>query len=645
MNRQAEASRPTATGAVWPRVSSAFDTLEGHFASLVMVAIVALLTVEMALRGLGQVGLPATLPLVQHLTLWLAFTGAALAASEGRMLALATGQLLPEGWLRTTGRTFAAAVAACVTALLAVAAWRFLQVEKEFGDEMALGIPVWVALLVLPVSLGLIALRLTWRAAEADGEVAADRAGDGDGDDGAAGPGAWRRWIARGVAACGLLVAVWIAADPEKLVDAPVWPFLAVLAVAMVFGAPIYSVLGGAAVFLFLIDWVPMEAVPVETYRLAVSPTLPAIPLFTLTGFLLAEGKSSERLIGVFRAVFGWIPGGTAVVAAVVCAFFTVFTGGSGVTILALGGLLYQALQTEGYRERFNLGLLTASGSLGLLLPPALPLILYGIVAEVPIRDLFLGGFLPGVLLVALIAAWGVREGLVSRAQTTPFDAGAAARALWLAKWELALPVFLVGAILGGLATPVEASALSVVYAFVVQCFVHRDLRVFRDLPGVLRRCVVLVGGVLIILCVAMGLTNYLVDAQIPMQLLDWVQQQVTSKLMFLLLLNVFLLLVGCLMDIFSATVVVVPLIVPLGLAYDIHPVHLGIIFIANLELGYLTPPVGLNLFLASYRFEQPLMKIYRSAVPMLVILGIGVILITYVPWLTLAVLGWFGGG
>ena len=602
------------------RVTSAFDRAEGWFASAILALIALLLTAEFVLRALGQVGIPAALPLVQHLTLWLAFVGAALAASEDRMLSLATGQLLPKGKWRTTTQIFATAVAACVTALLAVAGWRFLLSEKEFGEEFALGIPTWVALLVLPISLGLIALRLVWGSGRDDGT-----------------------WKARGVAALGLVAAAWVAYDPEWWVDQPVWPVLLVLALAMVFGAPIYSVLGGAAIFLFLIDWVPMEAVPVETYRLAVSPTLPAIPLFTLTGFLLAEGKSSDRLVGVFRSVFGWIPGGTAVVAAVVCAFFTVFTGGSGVTILALGGLLYQALDGEGYRERFNLGLLTASGSLGLLLPPALPLILYGIVAEVPIRDLFLGGLLPGLLLVALIAAWGVREGLVSKAKTTPFDGGAALRALWLAKWELVLPVVLVGSILGGFATPVEASALAVAYALVIQCFIHRDLHVLRDLPGVFRHCTVLVGGVLIILCVAMGLTNYLVDAQIPMQLLDWVQSQVSSKLVFLLLLNVFLLAVGCLMDIFSATVVVVPLIVPLGLAYDIHPVHLGIIFIANLELGYLTPPVGLNLFLASYRFEKPLMTIYRSVIPMLVILAIGVVLITYVPWLTTVTLDWFG--
>lgn len=617
-----------------------FDRAEGVFGAALLLAIVALPTIEMVLRkayGLGvpgvPPGIPGTQPITQHLTLWLAFAGAALAASQGRLLALATGQLLPDGPARRATRIFAATVSALVTTLLARSGWEFLQIEKEFGDEVAWGVPVWVALLVIPVTLALIALRLVWRAGEASGEIADDPEESPERES------PRFLWIARGIAALGVGAGLWIGARPEVLEFRPAWPFLAGLAAAMAFGAPIFAVLGGAAVFLFMIDAVPIAAVPVETYRLAVSPTLPAIPLFTLTGFLLAEGRASDRLVGVFRAFVGWIPGGTAVAAAVVCAFFTVFTGGSGVTILALGGLLFQALQTEGYRDRFSLGLLTASGSLGLLLPPALPLILYGIVAEVPIRELFLGGLLPGVLLVGLIAAWGVREGVVTKVERAPFDARAAFSALWTAKWELLLPGLLVGAILGGLATPVEASALAAVYALVLQCVVHRDLHPLRDLPRVLRQCTVLVGGVLIILCVAMGLTSYLVDAQVPAQLLEWVQGEITSPIVFLLLLNVFLLLVGCLMDIFSATVVVVPLIVPLGAAFGIDPVHLGILFIANLELGYLTPPVGLNLFLASYRFEKPLLEVYRAAVPMLVILAIGVLLVTYVPWLTTAFL------
>jgi C4-dicarboxylate transporter, DctM subunit len=591
-----------------------FDRAEGGFAALALAAMVLLATGEMASRALFHVGIPGSQPLVNHLTLWLAFLGAALAASEEQLLALATPTFLPEGGWRRASKVFASTVAAAVTALLFRAALEFLASEREFGDTVALGIPVWVTLLVMPAAFALIALRLAWKA---------------DDRPGAAG------WIARAIVVGGIAAGSWLGQRPELLEARSAWPGLVLLALAMLAGAPLFAILGGAAVLFFLIDAVPIAAIPVETYRLAVSPTLPAIPLFTLTGFLLAEGKSSQRLIEVFRAFFGWAPGGTAVVTAVVCAFFTVFTGGSGVTILALGGLLFQALQADGYRERFSLGLLTASGSLGLLLPPALPLILYGIVAQVPIPDLFLGGLLPGLLLVALVAGWGLREGIRSGVPRTAFSWSAAWRSLWGAKWEVLLPAFLLVAIFGGLTTVVEAAALAALYALVIQCFVHRDLSLWRDVPRVLRQCVVLIGGVLIILSVAMGLTSYLVDAQVPSQLLDWVQAQVSSKLVFLLLLNVFLLLVGCLMDIFSATVVVVPLIVPLGAAFGIDPIHLGIIFIANLELGYLTPPVGLNLFLASYRFQRPLLSIYRAAIPMLIILGIGVLLITYVPFLT----------
>ncbi len=593
-----------------------FDRAEGVFTSLTLGLMVALLSGEMIARALFGVGIPGSQPIVQHLTLWVGFLGAALAASEERLLALATPTFLPAGPWRRASKIFASAVAAAVTALLFRASLGFLLIEREAGDAVALGIPVWVALAVMPVAFALIALRLAWKA-------------DG--------------WIGRAIVARAILAGLWLGHHPQALEFRSPWPWLGLLVLAMLAGAPLFAILGGAAVFLFLIEAVPIAAVPVETYRLAVSPALPAIPLFTLTGFLLAEGRSSARLVAVFRAFFGWVPGGTAVVTAVVCAFFTIFTGGSGVTILALGGLLFQALSSEGYRERFSLGLLTASGSLGLLLPPALPLILYGIVAQVAIPDLFLGGLLPGLLLVTLIAAWGLREGVKTGVERTSFHWHEAGRSLWGAKWELLLPGLLLAAIFSGLTTVVEASALGALYALVVQVFIHRDLSLFGDVPRVLRQCVVLIGGVLIILSVAMGLTSYLVDAQIPSLLLDWVQAHVSSPLVFLLMLNVFLLLVGCLMDIFSATVVVVPLIVPLGAAFGIDPIHLGIIFIANLELGYLTPPVGLNLFLASYRFERPLLTIYRSAVPMLIILGIGVLLITYVPFLTTGILALLG--
>jgi tripartite ATP-independent transporter DctM subunit len=326
-----------------------------------------------------------------------------------------------------------------------------------------------------------------------------------------------------------------------------------------------------------------------------------------------------------------------------VCAFFTAFTGGSGVTILALGALLLHALKADGYRERFSLGLITSAGSLGLLFPPALPLILYGIVAQIPIENLFIGGVLPGFLLVGMLAAWGVWEGMSTGAGRARFDVAELRAALWQGKWELLLPVIVMVAIFGGFATLVEASALTALYAFATQAFVLRDLEPRRQLPHALAQSVVLVGGVLVILGAAKGLTSYMVDAEVPAHLAAWTQAHVHSRWTFLLGLNLFLLVVGCLMDIFSAIVVVVPLIVPVGMAFGINPVHLGIIFIANLELGYLTPPVGLNLFLASYRFHKPVLEVARAALPMLGILGVGVLVITYWPWLTTGLLALMG--
>ena len=338
------------------------------------------------------------------------------------------------------------------------------------------------------------------------------------------------------------------------------------------------------------------------------------------------------------------MPGGTAIAAAALCAFFTLFTGGSGVTILVLGGLLLPALVASGYRERFSIGLLTASGSLGLLFPLSLPLMLYGIVSQkAPIDDLFIGGLLPGLLMLGLLAALGVREGIKTKAVRTPFRIGEAGAALWAAKWELFLPVFVVGTFVGGVATLVETAPIAALYTVLVQRYVTRDLPTWKDVFRVAADCIALVGGVLLILAVAAGLTDYLVFAQIPAQIIEWTQAHVHSKLAFLLVLNVFLLVVGTLMDIFSAIVVVVPLILPLAEIYGINYVHLGIIFVANLELGFLHPPLGLNLLLASVRFKKPVLEVTWATLPMLGVLAIGVLLITYWPWLTLGILQWMG--
>lgn len=590
--------------------------VEDVVATLAFAGVILLPLAEIALRPLGA-GIPGSAPFAQRLTMWVGLLGAAIAAREGKLLALATGTFLREGRVKRVANLVAGLVGATVSTILAGGAATLVRSERLAGTTIALGVPEWVAQLALPVAFGLIALRLAWRAS----------------------PG----WGGRAVAATGLVIGGWLAWAPGWLAGLPAWPGLAILIVAAAIGAPIFVLLGGAALVLFMAEGGRPVVPVIAGFAQLTSATLAAIPLFTLAGFLLAEGQASRRLLRLFRAFFGWMPGGTAVVTAVLCAFFTVLTGGSGVTILALGGLLLPALITEGYRYRFSLGLITASGSLGLLFPLALPLILYGIVAGVAIEDLFLGGILPGALLLALVAGYGVREGLVTGVARAGFDAHEAARAAWGAKWELLLPVVILAALFGGWATIVETAALAALYAFVVQRFVQRDLKSAGDVVRVFRECLVLVGGILVILAVAVGLTSYIVDAEVPARLVEWTETHVHSRFLFMLGLNGVLIVVGCLMDMFSAIVVVVPLIVPIAQVFDVHPVHLGIIFVANLELGYLTPPVGLNLFLSAYRFNRRVLEVARASLPMLLILAIGVLLITYVPWITTGLLALAG--
>ncbi len=618
MSRSEHPETEVAVDSTSPRrgILSAIHFGEDLIAEVSLAAMVILPLAEITVRPFRAGGIPGSIPFVQHLTLWVGFLGAALAAREGKLIALSTATFLPEGRLRTAARVFSAFFGAAVCAILARGAMDVVAVERDIGSEIALGVMVWAVLLVLPLTFSVIACRLAWRAGG---------------------------WFARSVAAVGVLAGLWLTTSYEFLDGTSGWPWVGFVVAAALAGAPIFAVLAGAGIFLYMTFFVPPAQVALYAYDLATEPLLPAIPLFTLTGCILAQGKVSERLLRVFRTLVGWVPGGTAVVCVVVCAFFTVFSGASGVTILALGGLLLPALLKDGYRDRFSVGLLTASGSLGLLLPPALPLILYAVVAGTPLNDLFVGGLLPGILLIGLVSAWGIREGKITGAGRYAFSAAEVGPAVWAAKWELALPIIVLVSYFSGWVTLVEASALAALYAAVATGLVHRDFPLRHGLHEAFRESVVLVGGVLVILAAAKGFTAYTLDADIPFRLLEWTQSRIESPLLFLLALNIFLLVVGCLMDIFSAIFVVVPLIGALGAAYGIDPIHLGIIFIANLELGYLTPPVGLNLFFASYRFNRPILHVYSAAVPMLVILGVGVILITYVPWLSLGLLELLG--
>jgi tripartite ATP-independent transporter DctM subunit len=413
----------------------------------------------------------------------------------------------------------------------------------------------------------------------------------------------------------------------------------AVLALLALFGMPLFAVFGALALFLFYTAGIDISSVAVSMYSIAASPLLIAIPLFTLAGYLFAHSRAPDRLVRLSRAFF---PGGLAVVALVACAVFTAFTGASGITIVAMGGLLLPALLADGYSSRFSLGLITASGSIGLLFPPSLPLIVYGYVAEVEIDKLFLAGVVPGILLVSLLALYGVNQGRREGVKTQRFSAREAAAALRCAGWEIPLPFVVLGGIYGGIFTVMEAAAITAAYALVVEVFVYRDIPV-RKLPGIIAESATLVGGILVIIMCSFGFVNYLIDAEVPMRILEWMQQYVTSKYTFLLILNLFLLVVGCLMDIFSALIVVVPLVAPVAMGFGVDPVHLGIVFLTNLEIGYLTPPVGLNLFISSYRFQQPVVKLYGASVPFLLLMLVALVVITYAPALSLTLVDVLG--
>lgn len=401
-------------------------------------------------------------------------------------------------------------------------------------------------------------------------------------------------------------------------------------------GAPLFAVIGLTALVSFHWAEIDPAGIFIELYRVASNPTLVAIPLFTLAGFILAHGKTPERLTRLSQALLGGITGGIPLMVLVVCAFFTAFTGASGVTIIALGGLLYPLLIKEMYTKDFSLGLMTTSGSLGLLFPPSLPLILYGLVAQVSIDQLFLAGILPGLLMILIIAGYCMVKSKVIGLQTKSFDLDLAKGAIRESIWEIPLPFIILFGIYGGIFTITEAASVTVVYVIFLASLVHKDMHLFRDLPGLMRESMILVGSIIIILGTAMGFTNYLIDEQIPMQLLEFMKQYVDSKITFLILLNIFLLLVGCLMDIFSAIIVVVPLIIPIAKSFDVNMVHLGIIFLTNLEIGYSTPPVGINLFISSSRFKEPVVKLYRATLPFLALRLGGLLIITYFPALSL---------
>jgi tripartite ATP-independent transporter DctM subunit len=581
------------------------------------LAMVILPVLEIVLRAARGEGVPGGSKYVQHLMVWLGFVGAVIATGTGKHLGLATTTFLKEAKWRTAAMVFTSMVSAVTCLVLTYASYQVVKANAESSDLLAGGIPVWWSEIIVPVSLALITIRFIWHS-----------------------KGGWQGRAAS-LGACIVMGALlWVGREHGTWF---LWPLMIVTSVAFLLGAPVFVAMAGAAMLLFFADGSPIASVPQETLRLAEKDALPAIPLLTMIGFVLAAGGASARMVRAYKSLFGWMPGGLSLMVISVCALFTTFTGGSGVTILALGGLMYPALVKDKYPEGFSLGLVTASGSLGLLFPPSLPVILYGVIAGVSTNALFLGGLVPGVLLVIVVAIYGVRMGIASKAPRQPFEPKEVARALWAAKFDLGLPLLVVVVFVKGWATIVEAAALGGAYSLIVELIFFREVHPWKELPRVMAQSATLVGAVIILMGMALGFTNYLIDAQIGEALTEWAKVHIHSQWAFLLALNAMLLVLGSVFEIYAAIIVLAPLVAPLGEVFHVEPVHLGVVFLANLELGFLFPPMGLNLFLSASRFGRPLPYLYKQALPFLIILAVGVLIITYVPAMTTGVVAMFG--
>lgn len=614
------------TRTIWHR-------LENGFAYVAVALLTLFPALEVVVRKFFHTGVPNSGLYTHHLVLALTFLGGMITARENRHLALSLNFGMNEKsrhWMDL----FVNFISAWFLIVFMFSSLSFAL--NGFAPGQRIGpLPIWIPAMVMPLGFGIMALRHLMRVSGLIPRIIASFAVI------LVGTGMSAMQIGNTVSTLGAGgIEFWshIGDSVLPLISGLTLPLIIILLAAAVLGAPIFVVLGGIATLLFTRAGQPLEVIPNEAYSMLISHSLPAIPLFTIAGFILSESQAGKRLVGLFRGLFAWIPGGLAIMSVLVCTFFTTFTGASGVTILALGALLAYVMNQGGYGKRFSHGLLTASGSVGLLFPPSLPIIIYGVAAGVSIKDMFIGGIIPGVVMISALAVFGVLYARRHRVPREAFVPGKAFREIGHALGEILLPVVILLAYFGGLTTLVESSALAVVYAFVLEFLIHRDLKL-REIVLVLRKSIPIIGGVLIILALAKGLSYYIVDAEVPVTLTHWVQAHIGSKYVFLLILNVVLLATGCLMDIFSAIMVVVPLILPLGQVFGIHPVHLGIIFLANMELGYLTPPVGLNLFLASYRFNEPLSRIYRNVLPFFFIQLITVLLITYLPLLSTGLL------
>ena len=595
-------------------ITSNLKKLEFYFTNIIIAFLISLPVLEVVARFFGTTAITSSRMVVQHLTLWIGFFGAVLASSRGKLLSLSSSNLFEPESSFSIKHFIAKSTSLIILISLFWGSLQLVTVEYQYPVNISPLISRWFAQSIMPISLMLMSVILFFKS--------------------------YSSLKNRFALLISILLFLSIVSIPQVRESSVIlWFSFFSIIFSLFYGLPIFLGLGGIAALLFWFDWTPLSAISAETYRIVVSPTLPTIPLFTIAGFLLAESKSSVRLLSLFQALFGWIPGGTPIVLVIICGFFTAITGGSGVTILALGGLLMPMLIKDGFSKDFSLGLITVSGSIGLLFPPSLPLIIYGVTAGVSIKSIFLGGIIPGLLILVIVASWAIFSSKRQSVAVYDFKINNIKSALIESKWEIAIPFIIMFGIFGGYMTLVETAAISALYVLFITVVIYRDIS-FSKVGNILIDCCALIGGVLIILGVAMGLTSYIIDAEVPMTLLEWVKTNISSKYIFLILLNVFLLIVGCMMDIFSATIIVVPLIKPIAAYFGIDPIHLAIIFIANLELGYLTPPVGMNLFLSAYRFDESMKSVYTSTMPFYFVMLFCVILITYFPILSTWLVG-----
>ena len=588
-------------------------------AALALMTLIPL--IEMALRPLHGRGIENAPVLVQHLGLVLAMFGAVAAERHGHLSTLGSGvSRWGEARFQSAVRSFAQGSAAVICGLLGFASWRFVASEMQAAQVLAYGVPVWWVQASMPAGFALLGVRLGARCADT--------------------------WPWQTLFALALPLAGGAAAALLDGGSVPLWPGLLWLLCVLLSGAPIFAVLGGLALALFWSDGLPMASIALSHYQITVNPSLPALPLFTLAGLIFARTGAAQRLGAVFLALFGGGVRGTVLASAVLCSAFTAVTGGSGVTILALGGLLLPLLRESGYPEQRGIGLVTSASALGVLLAPSVPLIMYAVIARVPIKDMLLAGLVPAVLMVVCLLVIGgyLRRGPTPAAATPAAPQRLnAAKAAWAAKWEMLAPLVAIGSLVGGLATPTESAALTAAYAVITQAVAHRELD-RRLLAQCLAECVRLIGGVMLILGMALALTNFLVDAGIPDLAVEWVRSVIPNRYAFMLALCVFLFAAAALMEIFAALVVLVPLLLPLALSYGIDPVHFGIIFLAAMEVGFLCPPAGMNLYFASAMFGKSIRYVAASVLPAMLAIFVGTILIAWIPVLATGLPGLFSG-